>query len=551
MADVKPLKIDLVKLYNGHKCLIIDDLPEVRGSVKRMLSGFGFKHVDTAANAEDTLKMCSAKTYTLIFCDYNLGRSQDGQHLLENLRKSGLLPITSMFVMITAETSREMVLGALESQPDDYITKPFTPKLLSLRVDRLLIKDSILHPIKALCAQKQFSEAVEACNKVIEEGSKVANDAQRLKGRILIRLGELHEARAYYEAIVEKTPVPWAMLGLAETLVELGEHDLAEIILKKVLEIDNRYVEAHDLLSRIHKSRRNLSAAQESTEEACRLSPKSVVRHRRLAQLAELNDDEETALNAYKQAIQWSPNSPDEDAQDYLNYARKATEVIRLNPDSNHKEHASRAQRMLSKAQELKDFNEEIERQVALISANIHQVTGTKDSKEMAQNVIDEFRESPPNDCNAHLDYVRVLNDNGQTKEATEHLQAMAAEYGDDIDMMSRIERLSSEPLTQRSKEKVVQLTREGITAYDKGDHQNARKVFREALGVFPKHVGLNLNLVQVLLEHNAQLSDEDAQEVQKCFSRINTLDTDHPQHNRFASLQDNFAKAKSQLTDN
>ena len=70
--------------------------------------------------------MCSYKSYDIVLCDYNLGAGQDGQQLLEELRYRHKLKNTSLFVMITAESSRDMVLGALEYLPDDYLTKPIT-----------------------------------------------------------------------------------------------------------------------------------------------------------------------------------------------------------------------------------------------------------------------------------------------------------------------------------------------------------------------------------------------------------------------------------------
>ena len=144
-ADIK--QIDIVKIYAQKKCLIIDDFPEIRGSLSRSLKTFGVNHIDTAANGEEAIKYCTKRKYDIVLCDYNLGSGKDGQQILEEVRHLRVLLMTSLFVMITGESSREMVLGALECQPDDYITKPYTPASLKVRLNKAIIRHEALLPI--------------------------------------------------------------------------------------------------------------------------------------------------------------------------------------------------------------------------------------------------------------------------------------------------------------------------------------------------------------------------------------------------------------------
>ncbi len=76
-------------------------------------------------------------------------------------------------------------------------------------------------------------------------------------------------------------------------------------MLNSVLDEDERYIEAHDMLSEIHSLKKDTIAAQHSIESATKISPKSVLRHRKLAQLAEINNDDDTALKSHQQAIKW------------------------------------------------------------------------------------------------------------------------------------------------------------------------------------------------------------------------------------------------------
>ena len=119
------------------RCLVVDDMPDIRVALTKMLRTFGAEQIDFVANGDQAIEACSSRTYQLVLCDYNLGDGRDGQQVLEELRFRNQLNNTSIFVMVTAESSREMVLGALEYQPDDYITKPITLPFLRQRLDRV------------------------------------------------------------------------------------------------------------------------------------------------------------------------------------------------------------------------------------------------------------------------------------------------------------------------------------------------------------------------------------------------------------------------------
>lgn len=544
-----PRKIDLIKQYATFNCLIIDDLPQMRGMIKRVVDNQGMKRVDTAANAADATELCSKHSYDMLLCDYNLGTSRDGQQLLEALKLEQLVKPTSLFLMITGETSREMVLGAIEQQPDDYITKPFTPKEFCSRLDRVMIKHLVLLPIKKLFAEKKYTESLTAIDEMIAKGGRFTTEALRLKGRILFLLGELHKSREHYEKIIAKKPVPWAMLGLAETLVKLGEYDKAEKILHKVLEQDHRYVEAHDLLSEIHQKRANLEQAQDHMQQACKLSPKSVPRHRRLANLAELNDDVKTSTNSYRQAIRWGANSVHECGSDYLNYARKAAEKAGTD-GSKSKEDANQALRQVRKARE--DFSEEsgLDLQASLIEANIKHTFNLPEAEQATSEALAKFKSEQADDCDSHLDYVRLLQTDNQNEAAQKHLETLVSNFEQDPIALRKIERLSAEPLSSEARANVARLTKAGIAAYKGKKHDDACRIFKEALGLFPNHVGLNLNLVQVLLEKNDQgPTGKDAQLVERCFERVSDISQDNAQYSRAQTLKSQFEKAYNQAS--
>src|SRR3989338_4350795 len=135
--------MDLSKL----NALLIDDIPEMRSSVRIQLADCGLERCDTARNVKEAVDRISAKRYDLIVCDYNLGQGADGQQLLELVRRRKILPLTTVFLMITGETGYEQVSTAAEYSPDDYLIKPFTSQTLQTRLERIIDKKQAMHPV--------------------------------------------------------------------------------------------------------------------------------------------------------------------------------------------------------------------------------------------------------------------------------------------------------------------------------------------------------------------------------------------------------------------
>jgi two-component system phosphate regulon response regulator PhoB len=117
------------------KILVVDDEPDAVELIEFNLKGAGYDVV-TAPDGEEALKKARAILPDLIILDVMLPEV-DGMEVCKILRRdqrtSGV-PI----IMLTAKAAEiDRVLG-LELGADDYVTKPFSPRELVLRVKRLL-----------------------------------------------------------------------------------------------------------------------------------------------------------------------------------------------------------------------------------------------------------------------------------------------------------------------------------------------------------------------------------------------------------------------------
>jgi DNA-binding response OmpR family regulator len=117
------------------KILVVDDEPDAVELIKFNLKNAGYE-VITAADGDEALKKARAQLPNLILLDLMIPEV-DGLEVCKILRRDSRvsgIPI----IMLTAKAAEiDRVLG-LELGADDYVTKPFSPRELVLRVKRLL-----------------------------------------------------------------------------------------------------------------------------------------------------------------------------------------------------------------------------------------------------------------------------------------------------------------------------------------------------------------------------------------------------------------------------
>jgi DNA-binding response OmpR family regulator len=126
------------------KILVVDDEPDALELIKFNLKAAGYDVV-TADNGDEALKKARSLLPALIILDVMLPEV-DGLEVCKILRRDQRVSATPI-IMLTAKAAEiDRVLG-LELGADDYVTKPFSPRELVLRVKRLLRTDPAT-PIK-------------------------------------------------------------------------------------------------------------------------------------------------------------------------------------------------------------------------------------------------------------------------------------------------------------------------------------------------------------------------------------------------------------------
>jgi len=117
------------------RILVIDDLFGSRDSLETFLQGQGYI-TQSAGSGEHALKLVAQQAPDLILLDVTMP-GMDGYEVARLLKAdpaTAAIPI----IMVTAHTSGSARLVGLESGVEDFLTKPFDPSELALKVRNLL-----------------------------------------------------------------------------------------------------------------------------------------------------------------------------------------------------------------------------------------------------------------------------------------------------------------------------------------------------------------------------------------------------------------------------
>ena len=154
------------------KILIIEDDESVKKELKELLNNAGYEALileDYDNMLENILKIQP----NLILLDINIP-SMNGEVLLKNLRKVSNIPV----IMVTSRVGEIDEVLSMSYGADDYITKPYNPTILLLRIGAVLkrgeknITDTILYhdsliDVKKGIVKKEQEEVILTKNEMI------------------------------------------------------------------------------------------------------------------------------------------------------------------------------------------------------------------------------------------------------------------------------------------------------------------------------------------------------------------------------------------------
>ncbi|MBR0381503.1 MAG: response regulator transcription factor [Eubacterium sp.] len=124
---------------NNLKILVADDESRMRKLVRDFLRKEGYDVVE-AADGEEALDLFyNDRSLSLIICDVMMPKA-DGFEVVREIRQTSDIPI----IMLTAKGDERDELNGFDLGVDEYISKPFSPKILVARVEAILRRSGSL-----------------------------------------------------------------------------------------------------------------------------------------------------------------------------------------------------------------------------------------------------------------------------------------------------------------------------------------------------------------------------------------------------------------------
>jgi two-component system phosphate regulon response regulator PhoB len=120
---------------SGERILVVDDEPDIVALVVYHLAKAGFR-ISTAANGADALRLAQQDRPALVVLDLMLP-GMSGLEVLEQLRADESGQDIGVLLLTARRDEPDRIKG-LSSGADDYLTKPFSPQELVLRVRNIL-----------------------------------------------------------------------------------------------------------------------------------------------------------------------------------------------------------------------------------------------------------------------------------------------------------------------------------------------------------------------------------------------------------------------------
>jgi tetratricopeptide (TPR) repeat protein len=507
--------------------LIIDDFQGMRTMLREFLKSMGVTAIDTSSNGKDALQQLSLNRYDIVICDYNLGTGANGQQVLEEAKIKNHVGVSTVWVMVTAEKTPEMVMGAAEVRPDDYLLKPINQSLLETRLEKLIARKQSLAPIEAAVKALNYADAIAQCDHPLKAKAVNPQEILRVKSDLLLAMGDYAGATALFESVLATRDVPWALTGMGKVYFHDKKYAEAKEVFQRVLRENEVYMEASDWLAKTCAIMGQHEEAQKVLQDAIKLSPNSPTRQKFLGDTAYKNGALDIAQAAFEKTIKIGEFSPHKAPAAY-------TALAKVFSDQGSPQDA-----LKTLAQSKKEFryNTEAAIQTAAAEGVVYQKLGQADKAEAAIQEAERLIEKAAGKFSAEvaIDVADSLFKLGRKDKACGLLQEVVRNNHENAELSKSIEAIfedhglvdEGQALIAESRGEVVSINNQGVTLAKQGDLLGGANLLRTAAEKLPHNEVILINLCGLLigmLSKNGK-SHQIAGEVRELLDRVRQID--------------------------
>lgn len=481
--------------------LLIEDFEAMRSILRDLLRRCGARRIDVAANAKEAQQILrrSKGDIDVVLCDYHLGPGKNGQQLLAEARHDGLINTSTIWIMVTAEKTVEMVMGAFEHQPDDYLLKPVTEAALHTRLEKLIKRKAVLSGIAAAQRAKDYAKAIGLCHSALALDPGNPMEIMRIQAELYQLIGQADKARRIFEAILGRRDVHWARTGLAKIDIQEGHFGRARDQLEQLLADNPNCLEAYDVLAQAYRRQGAWHDAQRVLGDAVTVSPNSAQRQTALGECALRCEDMVIAEESFRKALKLSSQSAIKVPAPYLGLARVLTAQNK----------SGDALKLLAQlAGEIP--GEESRLQAKAEEVRVHHAAGNPELAAAAAQEVTSAIQSGAHALSpgATLDLAETFMIMGNKTVASELLQFVVRNNHEDEALASRVLEVfetggmgeEGRALVHSSRQQAVDAMDHGVKLASQGKFDEALEFLNQARALMPRNPRLLLNYSYVVI---------------------------------------------------
>jgi diguanylate cyclase (GGDEF)-like protein len=229
------------------RILVTDDDPMTLLSLSRLLKSSG-KQVFTAENGADGLALALEKRPHMLITDWRMPKL-NGIDFCKALRENDITRHIYI-IMLTGKESDDELVQALEAGADDFMVKPFTPKVMEARIrsgERIIGFQQKIHRDREII--QQYADLLASANLKLQ--NMAMTDVLTGLPNRRSALNRLKEVVA--EAKRHNEPLCCIMIDIDhfKRVNDKYGHDIGDKVLKEIAAIFNSSARSYDMVSRI------------------------------------------------------------------------------------------------------------------------------------------------------------------------------------------------------------------------------------------------------------------------------------------------------------
>jgi len=493
------------------KFLVIDDFLTFRQAMKKMLISIDAKDIDTADSGESAIKEMEIKSYDIILCDYNLGiGKKDGQQVLEEAKHRSLIKYSTIFIMLTAENTMPMVMGAVEYQPDDYLIKPIAKEILRSRMEKIIKKKDDFEDIEKAIDNKEYMSAIALCDERVKKNPRNMLEYLRLKSTICITIGRYDDANEVFEMVLGMRDIPWARMGVGKVHFFKGAYLKAKEVFQLIIEENKTFMEAYDWMSKTLHELGSLDEAQRILKRATEISPKAILRHQTLGRISQEINDYDTAEEAFRSAIDIGKHSCFKGPVEYTGLAKTLLK----------KDASEEALSVLETARQEFKGNRDAILQTVVTEGIIYKETNREDE---AKKTIEEANKlltgmSGKIPVEATLDLAKMCFEMGDKETGTRLMKDIVKNNHDNQKVIDMVQDIftdatledEGQKMISSTRDEIIRLNNKGVRLVEDEKYEEAIEYFKKAANGLPENKIINANAAHALLIYMEKMGTND-----------------------------------------